>query len=77
MQAKATIDERGCITIPMAMLQALGLEPGDEVLVEATEQGLLIRPFSSVPLETYTEKRIAEFARDNTAIGKLLPKDRS
>jgi AbrB family looped-hinge helix DNA binding protein len=77
MQAKATINERGVITIPAAMRQALGLKPNDEVLIEETEQGLLIRPVLSVPLEIYTEKRIAEFASDDEAIGKLLPKKRS
>ncbi|HEX5052480.1 MAG TPA: AbrB/MazE/SpoVT family DNA-binding domain-containing protein [Planctomycetota bacterium] len=77
MQAKVTIDERGALTIPAAMRQALGLEPNDEVLLEETEQGLLIRPVPSVPRDIYTEKRIAEFASDDAAIGKLLPKKRS
>lgn len=77
MQAKATINERGVITIPAAMRHALGLKPNDEVLIEETEQGLLIRPVLSVPLEIYTEKRIAEFASDDEAIGKRLPKKRS
>lgn len=77
VQAKATINERGVITIPAAMRQALGLKPNDEVLIEETEQGLLIRPMLSVPFEIYTEKRIAEFASDDEEIGKLLPKKRS
>lgn len=76
MQAKATINERGVITIPVAMRQALGLKANDEVLIEQTEQGLLIRPVLSVPLEIYTEKRIAEFESDDEAVGKLLPKKR-
>jgi bifunctional DNA-binding transcriptional regulator/antitoxin component of YhaV-PrlF toxin-antitoxin module len=59
------------------MRQALGLKPNDEVLIEETEQGLLIRPSLSVPLEIYTEKRIAEFASDDAKIGKRLPKRRS
>jgi antitoxin PrlF len=68
VQAKATINERGVITIPAAMRQALGLKPNDEVLIEETEQGLLIRSVLSVPLVIYAEKRIAEFARDDAAI---------
>jgi AbrB family looped-hinge helix DNA binding protein len=77
MRARATIDERGAISIPAAMRQALGPEPNDEVLIEQTEQGLPIRPMLSVPLEIYTEKRIVEFARNEAAIGKLLRKKRS
>lgn len=77
MRVKATINDRGVITIPAAMRQALGLKANDEVLIEETEQGLLIRPALSVPLEIYTEKRIAEFASDDTEIGKRLGKRRS
>lgn len=77
VQAKATIDERGAIAIPAAMRQALGLRPSDEVLIEATQLGLLIRPVLSGPLESYTEKRIAQFASDDEAIGELLRKMRS
>lgn len=74
MQAKATINERGVITIPAAIREAFGLRPNDEVIIEQTEQGILLRPAVSVPLEIYTEKRIAEFAEDDAAIGKILRK---
>jgi AbrB family looped-hinge helix DNA binding protein len=74
VQSKATINERGVITIPAAIRQAFGLKANDEVIIEETEQGILLRPAVSVPLEIYTEKRIAEFASDDAAIGKLLPK---
>lgn len=77
MQAKATINERGVITIPAAIRQAFGLQPNDEVIIEETERGILLRPAVSVPIEIYTEKRIKEFADDDAAIGKLLPKKRS
>jgi AbrB family looped-hinge helix DNA binding protein len=77
MQTKATINERGVITIPAAIRQAFGLRANDEVIIEETEQGILLRPAVSVPLEIYTEKRIAEFASDEAAIGKVLPKKRS
>lgn len=74
MQVKATINDRGVITIPAAIRQAFGLKANDEVLIEQTEQGILLRPSLSVPLEIYTEKRIGEFASDEVKIGKLLPK---
>ena len=60
MQTKATINERGVITIPAAIRQAFGLRANDEVIIEETEQGILLRPAVSVPLEIYTEKRIDE-----------------
>jgi AbrB family looped-hinge helix DNA binding protein len=76
MQAKATINARGVLTVPAAIRQALGLKANDEVIFEQTPQGILLRPALSVPLEIYTEKRIADFARDEKAIGKVLPKKR-
>jgi len=74
MPTKATITDRGVITIPAAIRQAFGLKANDEVIIEQTEQGILLRPAMSVPLEIYTEKRIDEFASDEAKIGKLLRK---
>lgn len=39
--------------------------------------GLLLRPAVSVPIEIYTEARIAEFAGDEVAIGRYLPRKRA
>ncbi len=72
--SKVTLSERGVITIPASLRQAYGLKANDELILEGTEAGILLRPSISVPIEIYTEGRIAEFARDEAAIGKLLPK---
>ena len=74
MQIKATISGRGVVTIPASIRQAFGLKADDEIIIEETEQGILLRPAISVPLEVYSEKRIAEFASDEKAIGKRLAK---
>ncbi|NLU20566.1 MAG: AbrB/MazE/SpoVT family DNA-binding domain-containing protein [Phycisphaerae bacterium] len=60
------------ITIPAPLRQALGLKANDELIIEETDQGLLLRPSVSVPIELYSEERIAEFASDEEAIGRLL-----
>jgi len=67
------MNARGVITIPAAIRQALGLKANDELIVEQTDQGVLLRPAISVPIEFYSEERIAEFASDEDAIGHLLP----
>jgi AbrB family looped-hinge helix DNA binding protein len=72
MQDKVTIGRRGIITIPAKMREAFGLKEQDELIIEDTGQGLLLRPALSVPIEMYTEERIAEFARDEKAIGRVL-----
>ncbi len=74
MQSKVTINDRGVITIPVALRQAFGLKPHDELILEDTEQGILLRPALSVPIEIYTEDRIAEFASDEEAIAEHLAK---
>jgi AbrB family looped-hinge helix DNA binding protein len=74
MKVRATINERGVITIPAAIRQAFGLKANDELIIEETEHGILLRPALSVPLEVYSEKRIAEFAHDEKEIGKHLRK---
>jgi len=73
MQNKVTINERGVLTIPARMREAFGIKANDELIIEDTEQGLLLRPSVSVPIELYTKDRIKEFASDEDAIGKLLP----
>jgi AbrB family looped-hinge helix DNA binding protein len=75
MQNKVTINERGVITIPTTMRDALGIKANDELIIEDTERGLLLRPAFSVPIEIYSEDRISEFTGDEDAIGKRLPPD--
>lgn len=60
--------------MPAALRQALGLKANDELTLEDTGGGILIRPAISVPLEVYTDARIREFARDEKAIGLHVPK---
>ena len=73
MKSKVTMSERGVITIPAALRQAFGLKANDELIVEETQEGILLRPALSVPIELYTEERIDEFASEEEAIGQHLP----
>jgi len=72
MQERVTISQRGVITIPARMREAYGLKANDHLIIEETPEGLLLRPAVSLPIELYTEERIAEFTRDDDAIAKLL-----
>lgn len=71
-----TINSRGVITIPAGLRRAFGLKANDQLIAEETERGILLRPVVSVPMEYYTEERIAEFVADEDAIKKILPKGR-
>lgn len=76
MKNKVIINERGALTIPAKMRETFGIKANDELIIEDTEQGLLLRPAFSVPVEIYTEDRINEFASDEETIGKLLPPEK-
>ena len=76
MKNKITINERGALTIPAKMRETFGIKPNDELIIEDTEQGLLLRPAFSVPVEIYTKDRIKEFASDEDDIGKLFPPEK-
>ncbi len=62
MQSKVTINERGVITIPAALRHEMGLKANDELIIERTDEGLLLRPAFSVALEFYTDQRVDDFA---------------
>jgi AbrB family looped-hinge helix DNA binding protein len=72
MQERVTISPRGVITIPSRMREAFGLKANDQLIIEDTPEGLLLRPTVTIPTELYTDERIAEFTRDEDAITKLL-----
>lgn len=69
------LTERGTLTLPLHIRKALGLAGGQQFIVSTTPEGeLILRPAMTVPLETYSEDRIAEFAQEDKALGKLLDK---
>jgi len=44
VQNVVKVTRRGQTTIPVELRQKLGIKEGDELLVEATQQGLLFKP---------------------------------
>jgi AbrB family looped-hinge helix DNA binding protein len=69
---KIVIGRRGAMTLPAKLRKRYGLGQNDELIVEETAQGILLRPSVSMPVEYYSEERIAEFAADDAAIGEAL-----
>lgn len=72
MMEEVTIGRRGSITLPAKMRKQYGLQERDKLIVEEIDQGLLLRPAVSMPIELYSEERITEFNWDAPAIGKML-----
>jgi AbrB family looped-hinge helix DNA binding protein len=66
MEAETTkIGKRGTIVIPAGLRRRYGFEEGSLVVAEAQEQGVLLRPAVTLPLERYTPERKAEFLLNN------------
>ena len=47
--------------LPAKLRQALGLKADDLLIAETTPEGLLLRPAVTLPIEIYSDERIAEF----------------
>jgi bifunctional DNA-binding transcriptional regulator/antitoxin component of YhaV-PrlF toxin-antitoxin module len=59
------INERGTLTLPKEMRRRLGGESFSQVVAEETDEGILLRAGATFPVELYSEKRLAEFHRNN------------
>lgn len=65
----AKIGKRGTLVIPAEARRRYHLEEDSLVEIEPTEQGLLLRPMTALPLEIYSPERKAEFLLAN-AVGE-------
>ena len=59
------IGKRGVVVIPVDLRRKYGFEEGSLVVAEAREEGVLLRPAITLPLERYTPERKAEFLLNN------------
>ena len=74
MRATLTITDRGVVTLPAKLRQALGIKPNDQVIAETTPEGLLLRPAVTLPLEMYTPQRLREFDEAEAELSAVLAK---
>jgi AbrB family looped-hinge helix DNA binding protein len=73
VQETTLLTERGTLTLPASVRKSLGLKGKQHLIVEATENGeIILRPAAVVPIEIYSEARIAEFTHDEAAVDALL-----
>ena len=72
MKATLTVTSRGVVTLPAKLRAALGLKPDDHLIAETTPEGLLLRPAVTLPVEVYSEARIAEFDEAEADVEKAL-----
>jgi AbrB family looped-hinge helix DNA binding protein len=59
------IGKRGTFVIPAILRRRFGLTEGATVIAEEREDGILIRPAVTLPIESYSPERKAEFLLTN------------
>jgi AbrB family looped-hinge helix DNA binding protein len=59
------VGKRGTLVIPAKLRRRFGLTEGSAVIAEETEEGILIRPAATIPIEIYSVERRAEFLLSN------------
>jgi AbrB family looped-hinge helix DNA binding protein len=59
------IGKRGVVVIPADMRRHFGFEVGATVIAEQREDGVLLRPAVTLPIEVYSNERKAEFLLNN------------
>jgi AbrB family looped-hinge helix DNA binding protein len=63
MKAEAIkLGKKGQLSIPKEAMERLGLEGGETLLLDVTEDGtIVLRPAGVYPLEIYSDERVREF----------------
>lgn len=64
------VGKRGTVVIPAELRRQFGITEGATVIAEARKEGVLIRPATVTPVETYTPERKAEFLLSNAVDSK-------
>ena len=72
MGTTITVTSRGVLTLPVRLRKELGLTGDDLLIAEMTPDGLLLRPAVALPVEIYTDDRVAEFKAEEDALTEFL-----
>ncbi|MFA7565977.1 MAG: AbrB/MazE/SpoVT family DNA-binding domain-containing protein [Alkalispirochaeta sp.] len=62
MKVTLTVTDRGTVTLPAKLRKEMGIGADSLLIAEATEEGILLRPAVALPVEVYSQDRLAEFA---------------
>jgi len=76
MKATVTVNSRGVVTLPAKLRRAVGIKADDQLIAEATADGLLLRPAVTLPVEIYSNQRIQEFDDEEADLEKFLRRSR-
>ena len=72
MKATVTVTSRGVVTLPARLRAAAGIRSDDQLIVETTPEGLLLRPAVTLPVEIYTPRQEREFDEAEAELAQAL-----
>jgi len=72
MKVVLTVTAGGCVSLPANLRKILGIKAGDQLIGETTRDGLVLRPCVTLPIEIYTQERIAEFDAAEQDLGAFF-----
>lgn len=61
MENLIAINQRGALTLPKEIRKQVGFLEGGHVSVQITNEGILLIPVASYPIEFYSKEKIQEF----------------
>ena len=73
MRINIIVSARGQITLPAAVRNRLGIEPGGVLVLEETKGEVVLRPVTVVELETYSDEAVARWDDEDS----LAPEERA
>ena len=76
MTSTIQVNDRGTLTLPKPLRNAIGLDRGGTVVAEATDGGIVFRSSVTVPIEIYTDERIREFDEADAEVARRLKRGR-
>lgn len=72
MKSTVTVNSRGVVTLPAKLREAMGVKADDVLIAETTPEGILLRPAVTLPIESYSPKRVREFDEAEAELAKVL-----
>jgi antitoxin PrlF len=72
MKSTVTMTARGVVTLPAKLREAMGLRADDLLIAEVTPEGILLRPAVTLPIETYSDRRVREFDQAEADLARTL-----
>ncbi|NLT70917.1 MAG: AbrB/MazE/SpoVT family DNA-binding domain-containing protein [Verrucomicrobiaceae bacterium] len=77
MKTNVIVTSRGVVSLPAKLRRAAGIKPDDQLIAEATPEGILLRPAVTLAVEIYSDDAIRGFDAEEGKLAKVLAKQKT